>query len=714
MQLIELNMRNFRKHIDRKVMFTEGLNIVRAENEGGKSTMYEAIAYALGGSRSLSTSLEQAVTWGEDPKTLRVSLQVESVGVRYTINRSAAGAEVLRGADVFCTGQTEVTNWVAQNLVQADAKMASKLMFSSQGNLRGALDAGPTALAEMIEALADMSIFDQILDAAQNKWTLGPTQALEQQLAIACESLEGTEVARAGMGSLDVEDHERKLGQLAEAQDDLAKQAGKVHAQVEEAQQGLTALVNRRRAREEGAAKYREKQQVLVQLSSQLKLLEKEAAVTPPDVAALETQLSEAEEYEQLVKTWSTFSLIKPLDFTFDGTEEQFEQLRESAGVELQRVNNEIAALLARRQLVLKDRINHTTCDKCGQDVSHLKQVQETNARVDGEVAQIDGKHSALLARRPTLEERVQYYQRLAKQVREFRGQVSPIVNSKWVVISDTFPPVLRWIGPEVSAEAPDVGSLRRALNVAKDQVKKINEAQGKVSLLTEQVADQSAEVDQLLKAFQNIEEVYDTELDAAQQVVDTLAQREAELLREALSYGSQIEVEKAEFRRIQDQIAIFDTMIERSKKHVDDLEASIELQQFRNGLVKKVKALRPMVANKLWNTLLTGASVMYSQLRGEDSIITKEKEGFLVNGKPVEAYSGSAKDMLGLALRCALVRTFLPNCALLALDEPGQGCSKARTEVMLGFLSSTGFKQTLLVTHDDLAEQVASNLIQF
>ena len=714
MQLINLQMRNFRKHMNRAVAFTAGLQAIICANESGKSTMFEAISYALFGTRALATSLEEAVTWGEDPRSLRVSLQVQSAGVNYTINRSAAGAEVLREADVFCTGQTEVTNWVAQNLVQADAKMASKLMFSSQGNLRGALDAGPTALAEMIETLADMSVFDQILDAAQNKWTLGPTQALEQQLTLARNSLEETEEAKAGIGALDSEGHDAKIRGLLEAQYDTTSQAGKVHAQVEEAQRALTALVNRRRAREEGAAKYREKQQALTQAATRLQQLEKEAGVTPPDVATLETQLTEAEEYEAMAQAWSLFKKVKPLDFTFDGTEEQFEQLRESVGVELQQVDKEIATLLARRQLVLKDRINHTTCDKCGQDVSHLKQVQETNARVDGEVQQIDAKHSTLRQDRQRLEEQHTTYQWLTKQLREFRSQISPIANSKWVEVSTSFPPVISWVGPEVSDETPDVGSIRRALNAAKDQVRKISEAKGKVALLTEQIESQRVEVDQLLKAFQNIEEVYDTELDAAQSVVNTLASREADLLREALSIGNQVEVEKAEFKRMQDQLAVFDVLIERNKKHILDLEQAIELQQFRNTLVKKVKGLRPVVANKLWNTLLTGASVMYSQLRAEDSIITKEKDGFLVNGKPVASYSGSAKDMLGLALRCALVRTFLPNCALLALDEPGQGCSKARTEVMLGFLSSTGFKQTLLVTHDDLAEQVASNLIQF
>lgn len=713
MKLLSIQMRNFRKHTDRKVTFTDGLNVVRAENEGGKSTMYEAIAYAMGGSRALSTSLEEAVTWGENPRTLRVSLEVESAGVIYTINRSLAGAEVLKGADVFCTGQTEVTNWVAQNLVQADAKMASKLMFSSQGNLRGALDAGPTALAEMIESLADMSVFDDILDKAQTKWTLGPTQGLEQQLARARADLAGSQSAMEGLGVVDHADHESVISQLQAKQEVAAQSAGLVHSKLEEAQGSLNALISRRDTREKRAGAYREKQAWIEQNQGKLVQLVAETKKAIPDIKTLEAQLTEALAYESKSTAFAAFQSVKPLTFDYSAGEDHFETMREEAGQTLNRVNNEIGDLISRKTLVLKDRINHQNCDKCGQDVSHLKTVQETNARVDGEVAQIEGKLTELQSLRPVLEEQYTQLQNTAKQVREFRMACAQ-AKSQWTQLTDTFPPVFEWVGGEVSSEVPDVQSIRRELSKAQDVLRTVTEAQGKVTLLTEQIEEQKAEAAQLLTSFQAIEEVYDTELTAAQDVVNTFTDREAEILREVLMLGNSIEVEKSEFNKLKAQVELFEQIINRNRTQVAELEQAIELQQFRTNLVKKVKALRPFVANKLWNTLLTGASVMYSQLRGEDSIITKEKEGFLVNGKPVESYSGSAKDMLGLALRCALVRTFLPNCALLALDEPGQGCSKARTEVMLGFLSSTGFKQTLLVTHDDLAEQVANNLIQF
>jgi len=64
------------------------------------------------------------------------------------------------------------------------------------------------------------------------------------------------------------------------------------------------------------------------------------------------------------------------------------------------------------------------------------------------------------------------------------------------------------------------------------------------------------------------------------------------------------------------------------------------------------------------------------------------------------------------MAIRCAMLRTFLPQCGLLVLDEPGHGCDSERVESMLGFLKGVNFQQTLLVSHEEVSETVADNLI--
>ena len=78
-----------------------------------------------------------------------------------------------------------------------------------------------------------------------------------------------------------------------------------------------------------------------------------------------------------------------------------------------------------------------------------------------------------------------------------------------------------------------------------------------------------------------------------------------------------------------------------------------------------------------------------------------------------MESLSGSTLDILGLAIRCALLKTFVPQSSLLVLDEPMHGCDSERVESMLGFLKTVDFQQCLLVSHEEISESVADNIIQ-
>lgn len=102
----------------------------------------------------------------------------------------------------------------------------------------------------------------------------------------------------------------------------------------------------------------------------------------------------------------------------------------------------------------------------------------------------------------------------------------------------------------------------------------------------------------------------------------------------------------------------------------------------------------------------------MITQLRGEASVVTKDSDGFKVNGATIKSLSGSTLDVLALAVRVALTKTFIPHVDVLILDESAAACDADRTAAMLGFLSSCGFRQVLLASHDILSESVADNVI--
>ena len=93
--------------------------------------------------------------------------------------------------------------------------------------------------------------------------------------------------------------------------------------------------------------------------------------------------------------------------------------------------------------------------------------------------------------------------------------------------------------------------------------------------------------------------------------------------------------------------------------------------------------------------------------------MVTRGEKGFAVDGKSAKSLSGSTKDSLGLAIRLALAKTFLPSLGFLILDEPAAACSDSRESAMLGLLSACDFDQILMVTHSDLADAYSSSIIQ-
>ena len=104
--LKNLKLNNFRSLRSNSFDFSHGLQVVRGSNEAGKSTLLEAMLYALYGSRSLRNSLANTVTYGEKDEagvTGQV-VKVEAVAVCAKRALSAVWAQCAVRLDGFEAG----------------------------------------------------------------------------------------------------------------------------------------------------------------------------------------------------------------------------------------------------------------------------------------------------------------------------------------------------------------------------------------------------------------------------------------------------------------------------------------------------------------------------------------------------------------------------------------------------------------------------------
>ena len=151
---------------------------------------------------------------------------------------------------------------------------------------------------------------------------------------------------------------------------------------------------------------------------------------------------------------------------------------------------------------------------------------------------------------------------------------------------------------------------------------------------------------------------------------------------------------------------------MEQTAAEVSRYTEELKAARQANALLKALRTVKPQLANQVWQTVCSTVSHYFSLMRNQPSVVSKEAAGFAVDGHDTESLSGSTLDILGLAIRIALTKTFMPTCRFLLLDEPFAASDAERTAQALGFISSVGFDQVVIITHEDATEAVADNLI--
>jgi DNA repair exonuclease SbcCD ATPase subunit len=707
--LEKLTTKNFRKLTDHTFNFTEGLNVILGDNEQGKSTMLEAFGYLLNGTSALRDPIEHVVTWGQPVNTLSVEGVLVFDGVRYNAKRSKRGAEITYG-DQRVVGQKECTAFFAR-LLGADPKVAAKLIMAKQGEIRGALDSEGEAV-KLIEKLANFDIIDYVLELVTTHRVTGPTASAEDRVT-RCE--QAVEAAKAAVVEPDVDTAQDHLSAYrAELADLVVVVDGALKVQHDE---HLAELNRVTRSRDRGAmlsqqlnAAITNRAQWVVQRDDAQVASEK--APHPDELSRAEAQLEAGRSvllrlaaYEKVQK----FARSYPDAFWDEGPEalqvaiDDARAAAERIRIEHAEMNGEISALEKQKKGSGSD-----TCGACGQKLpdaeARAKHLAELQDKLTGLYARRGGvatamqeasdEHAALLA-----------VQRSGAAYDLLAAEMGDLVEVNRMMV----PCEVTWKGEP--PQPVDVSDVQMQIRTLKRQGELAAQAAARVDVLAQQITQCDADIDRL-----QAEMAQCTCTDAV-----AIAQMNYDRVNSEyqMKYGRVSEL-RFHIGQLQNEVdaaqAVYQQQMLAVSKAEEELQrANNDLKTliFNNDLLKKVRAARPVISDKLWTVVLSAVSNYFSAMRGQQSIITREGNEFMCDGKPIAGgLSGSALDLLGLSIRMALSQTFLPTTSFLSLDEPAAAMSEGRTKSMLGFLVGAGFEQTLLVTHDEVSETVAQNLI--
>lgn len=687
--LISLKLTNFKKHENLEVNFTGGLNAIRGNNENGKSSLMRAIAFANFGARALELSLEETVTWGKPVSTLKVELTFLHNGKTYTITRKKSGAELVGENGETASGQAEVTSFV-EKLFAANAAVAQATMLANQSSLQNGLDSSAMPL---IEKLANMRLIDELIDKVQQKLPSGSTKSIEVQLHAIPE--------RAKPEPSDMSAERSELEELKPKLENYKLEVADAKLTVEATKQLAAEGLRKQTQNEQNVA-------LRSQIDGQISNLQTK-------ISAFENYSYEPIDIEQLRELAKSSELAAEIKIAF----EAFEALPKSETMasdvfaaqqlalhgRLTEVNEKIQETKTGLALANASKVAEGTCSFCGQDFRDLPEVKSKQALTEAKIAELTEQATKLLEAKVGIVDSSNKLKEFSDAAAKLTAKALPL--RKYVSLNQaTVPPTPVWEGGvhavadndvDYSKLLQDAIASEKSYNLAKAQADSAKISIAELTAKSEAIVDLELSLAEV-KAMLVVSE-QEAELQQAERAIQA-GETRLQALQHKLDMAS-LEHEM--------QVKAFDKEVEQRSQLLELLNQ----HNFHNGIIQKLREARPAVAAKLWALVLTGVSHYFSQIRGTQSTVTRGEKGFLIDGKVVEAYSGSTKDSLGLAIRLMLQKTFLPNVNFMLVDEPGAAFDDTRESDMLAVLAGSGLDQVILVTHSDLADTFAASVIQ-
>jgi DNA repair exonuclease SbcCD ATPase subunit len=707
-----LELTFFRKHQSLSIDFTAGLNVLRGPNEIGKTTITEGILYALYGAAALIDKLEDVVTWGQKESALRSILYITISGVDYVFSRSKGGATcgyTMDGKDYMVTGQKEVTAFAA-TLLGADAKTAGVLMMASQAGLRGALDEGATAVSALMGKLADFDLIDRLLNNASQTLALGSTKPVQDKLV---EASQAVEAAKANLVSPEtVAAIETAVAQKAAEIEVVQAEADVLVEAVNRADNARDAAASNNRSYAAAQEVVRAEESKLEQARSRLQQAQVEAAKRPDTsvLAGLRSELASAQGHSKLLAAYQAFLALPPYpEVAWDEPKESFDtglanlvRQRDDAALLLREQTSDISSL--RRTIITGD----GKCPTCGHAAANHQHVLEANAAVAVKIGELEAKKPALDKIIKDAEAEITVMNNIMTVASKRQAAIDRI-SSHLAPDASVYPIKVSWVGEIPTTEAPNVGALTAKIDTIEKGERSALQAEGMVAAHQATITTIEAAVARANQALGLMSLTPTGPLQEAYEAAYTASSLKSAALR---AFRDSLALLQGQRDAIVHTGRMAQAALENAEARVVEYAKDVETMDFNNELVKKLKSMKPMITDHLWNTVLAAVSNFFSTLRGDQSVVSKDATGFRVNGRG-GSLSGSTLDMLALAIRVALSKTFVPHANFMVLDEPAHGCDENRTGNLLGFLAGVGFQQTILASHDEVSEAVADNVIQ-
>jgi exonuclease SbcC len=680
-------MQLFRQHVSSEVVFPDGLVGVVGTNGSGKTTIVEAIGFALFGSRALRGKVEDVRTRtapartgrGKRDQDLKVSLSLEHDGVIFRIERTLSEAALFVGGEStpVAAGNRDVSTRISSIVGMSYEEFVSTYCTEQKGLEFLSGKKGATEREKFIVRMMGYDRLEEVQDLLRTdrkekravlqgfEASLGTREELEQRL-----QGEETELAEVR------EKHAEVARSLQKAEDDFRA--------LREKMVKLEDLRARFTKEKEGAQTYKVRHEERVK---RIATISDTYALTKEDLARALKPLAGGQDLNEALN-----GLRKRLSTEKNAREILIGKIRDAELAwreELSKVTAQRDALkqqltqLQGKATKFEKLSTGGECPTCGQELGDsfeqvLKHFSDEKKKLNTKIREVETaiaeaeklptEISALQAERTSVEDRLAH------------------LESKMIELSTC---------EQLQSKMLSLEEERKTLEVD------IKVAEDNMLRAQERMAELRFSEDEYLREK--------GAHDAAQRVLEVVRLQRVRLEGEVNTKGALVERSKSDLLKFDERRAEVDKL--RHEVRVFD-ECDRVLTDFRKFVNTTIRPRMAELASEYLADLTDGR---YSAVELDDDFTPTVVE----DGEPKRVISGGEEDILNLCMRISLSHMLAERAgqhfSLLMLDEVFGSLDEGRRGNVLSLLEKlrNRFEQILIITHLDDVKDGVQHLIQ-
>ncbi len=758
MKLLRLQALNFKKlKFNRPLEFQEGVTLISGLNEAGKSSILDAILYALFGRvvRPVGGTKEDIIAYGSSEAQVWLEFEVE--GRKYVverrIHRTKPGRahlyEVLPGGQLkpLATEVRRVTEAVVRLLggITFDEIVSSNVV--AQKDLNRLIQQRGDDRRKVINVFLNLDSFNAVLDSLneERKDLEGTGPARPGRINLERERLEAlrreleefrrreqeinTLTQENALLAAELESFQKKyeevsrLHQLLTSYDEALRRRGEIEGKVQLRRQKLEEY--RRQVREledqvQEMTRQLEAYRGLDEAESALRL----AAAKAEEIRAMGRRLQELQAYQARLEaeTSALKGQLKDLNpQELEGLKRSRRRLRPIAlGLGVTLVLAAISSLTSAILMLILGGLAGALAALLAIHVAKVSRLTELQELV--------GKSQLLEEKSRELEESRASLERLMLQKAEAEHQLQGVCASipRYTHIYQRHSE-----SPLEAAEAmlAEAEKERDGRNEVSTKLKTVREQLHRVKT-REDVAALEAEIQSLEVQLSRITLPPLPEgVEFSRELLRGKAAEKEQLAREITARLTRMERNREVIERDKEFLsehADIEKRVEEQARLVRDLERRIKVvRRAIEAIEKTAEALRnrvkPAVENYMGHILPAITAGRYRAVRLDEDYNLEVWDPEAGEFRPKDVFSGGTEDQLLLAMRLAFALALLPEVKgrkpeFLFLDEPLGSSDEIRRSGILEYLRSGlagNFRQIFLISHLTGLEEVADNVIR-